>query len=364
MSTGGSSRRSPRRNKGRAVRPKKHRRLKPGPGEAYPWGLPALGSGEAPAETGKGEAAAILLASRTQTYGDPHESSSAKKPATPPARRRSPEEKELRRKSAQLGVLEGELARQELRLANLRAEMLPFEARYYRRIGIRCARLDQLEAEIAEIESRLHPENQGKHVRARRARERAERSRAAVRRKLSDGRFNPPKALKRLYRAVARRVHPDFGEDSTDRDLRERLMAHANRAYRRCDERRLRAIVSEYEFGPEVVRGEGTPLSLVRVIRKIALVRGRLGEIEEEMEQTRTSDLYRFKTRVEASEKKGRDLFSEVAKAVNESIAKARQKRRNLGAAARAAAQSADHTGSEPSEKVRAAGFARGCRAE
>jgi hypothetical protein len=363
VSTGGSSRRSPRRKKGRDVRPK-HRRLKPGRGEAYRWELPALGSGKAPSETSHEETAAILLAPGAQPHGEPNEATSREKPSAPPARRQSPEEKELRRKSSQLAVLEGELARQELRLANLRAEMLPFEARYYRKIGIRCARLDQLEAEIAEMEARLNPERQGAQAYARRARERAEQSRAAVRRKLSEGGFNPPAALKRLYRAVARRVHPDFGEDSTDRDLRARLMAHANRAYRRCDERRLRAIVSEYEFGPEVVRGEGTPLSLVRVIRKIALVRGRLSEIDDELEQTRTSDLCRFKTRVETSEKKGRDLFAEVASAVNDSIAKARQKRRNLVAAARAAAASEREAPGESSEKARAAGFARGCAAE
>jgi hypothetical protein len=262
-------------------------------------------------------------------------------------------------------VFEGELARQELRLANLRADMLPFEERYYRRIGMRCARLDKLEAEIAAIEAQLHREDAAAQEWARRARERAEESRQALRRKLSGNGARPPAALKRLYRAVARRVHPDFGEDSTDRDLRARLMAHANRAYQRCDERRLRAIVSEYEFAPEVVRGEGTPLELVRVIRKIALVRGRLGEIAEEVERTRSSDLYRFKARVESGAKRGRDLFAEVVATVNARIAKARQKRNRLAAVAKAAADRAPvRPESERPETAPAPGFAQGCAAE
>jgi hypothetical protein len=242
--------------------------------------------------------------------------------------------------------------------------MLPFEERYYRRIGTRCARLDRIEAEIAELEARLHPEDAAAQEWARRAGERAEESREALRRKMTGRGAKPPEALKGLYRAVARRVHPDFGEDPTDRDLRARLMAHANRAYQRSDERRLRAIVSEYEFAPEVVRGEGTPLDLVRVIRKIAVVRGRLVEIGEEMERIRSSDLFRFKARVESGTRKGRDLFAEVVAAVNTRIQKARQKRSHLAAVAKDTARTEDGPGSESPEAVPEPGFARGCAAE
>lgn len=230
-------------------------------------------------------------------------------------------------------MLQAELTRRELRLANLRADLLPFEARYIRRIGIRCARLDEVEARIAETEARRDPRNSSAQDAARRARTRADQSRAAVLRHTSAGASDPPTAVKRLYRAVARRVHPDFGEDPDDRELRERLMAHANRAYERADERRLRGILNEYEFRPEGVKGDGTPIELVRVIRGIALVRGRLGEIEEEAKETRSSDLYRFKQRVEAAAKQGRNLLAEVAAAVDARIAAARRKLKHLSVA-------------------------------
>jgi hypothetical protein len=271
--------------------------------------------------------------SGAQSAVDEQDSPIAAETGATPARR-TPEEKELSRKHAQLRVLEAELARRELQLANLRADVLLFEERYIRKIGVRWARLDEIEAIIAEAEARRQPGNPAARQAADRARERAERSRTAVLRQTSANGFDPPEALKRLYRAVARRVHPDFGEDPLDRQVRERLMAHANRAYERSDERRLRGILAEYEFGPEAVRGEGTPLELVRVIRKIALVRGRLTEIEQETEQTRNSDLYRFKTRAEAAARQGRDLFAEVAAAVTARIASARQKLRGVLAAA------------------------------
>jgi DNA repair exonuclease SbcCD ATPase subunit len=363
VSTGGPSRRVPRRGNGRVPRPKKHRRLKPGPQEAFLQRLLGPGGVEVRPETSEQPASGILPWSGRP--GGELDGPPRPRPAhEPPVASLTPEQKELRRKSAQLAAFEDELARQELRLANLRAEMLPFEERYYLRIGARCAKLDQLEAEIAEIEARLHREDAAAQEWARRARGRAEESREALRRKMFKPGAKPPAALKRLYHAVARRVHPDFGEDPSDRDLRERLMAHANRAYQRCDERRLRAIVSEYEFAPEMVRGEGTPLELVRVIRKIAVVRGRLGEIDEEMQRTRSSDLFRFKARVESGAKEGRDLFAEVLAAVNARIAKARRKRNHLISAAKSAEAGAPAIESERPESVPAPGFARGCAAE
>lgn len=374
MSTGSSSRRSPRRKRRRLAPPKGRRGLKTGSREADLRALPRLASGEAQdpvgeqartntrTEAGARESvAAILPAARNAAGEDTGNGGRRKKSAAPPQPPLKPEEKELKRKSAQLAVYEGELARQERRLTNLRTDLLPFEERYFRRIGVRCAQLDRIEADIAGIAARRNREDQAAQEEARQARERAKLSREAVRRKLFQGKIPPPAPIKRLYREVARRVHPDYGGDSTDRDVRERLMAHANSAYRQCNERRLRAIVSEYEFGPEAVRGQGTPLDLVRVIRRIAVVRGRLGEIDDEMERTESSELYRFLGRVREAEKSGRDLVAEVVKTLDARIAQARERRARMAAGR---ASGARESGEEEGKRARAGAFARGCAAE
>lgn len=232
-----------------------------------------------------------------------------------------PEERELRQKRTELSVIESQLAGQQRLLSRLQAEMLPFEVRYFRKVGIRCARLDEIEARIAEIHASVRPEDAAAQDAALRARERANRSQRALARRSEKEKIDPPPALKRLYHAVARRVHPDLGESAADRHVRERLMAHANRAYESGDERRLCAIVREYEFCPETVKGEGTPADLVRVIRKIAQSKERLEEIREEMERVQSSDLYRFKLLVESKAKQGRDLFADVVARVNTRIA-------------------------------------------
>ena len=56
-------------------------------------------------------------------------------------------------------------------------------------------------------------------------------------------------ALRRLYREVSRRVHPDLTQDDADRLRRETLMRQANQAYEDGDSRRLQAILQEYAIG-------------------------------------------------------------------------------------------------------------------
>lgn len=244
-------------------------------------------------------------------------------------RTQTPEERELAKKLAELAVLEGELAERELDLATLQAELRFFEARYLRIVGIRYAELDEIEAQIAEALARLRPhdtQNQEQAARARaQARESAEAAGSAQETR-EQIRFTPSERLKKLYREVAKRIHPDLANDPKERTRRTQLMAEANRAYEEGDEARLEAILREWEGGRESVRGEGPGAELVRVIRKIARVEERLRTIQRQIAELLESDLYQLKTKVEEAANKGRDLLAEMAAQLDEQIAAARKR--------------------------------------
>lgn len=135
--------------------------------------------------------------------------------------------------------------------------------------------------------------------------------------------------MKRLYREVAKRVHPDLTSDRDDRAKRQQLMAEANQAYEQGDEARLTGILAEYECSPEAVKGEGPGAELVRVIRRVSQVRSRLAEIEAETQELVRSDLYRLKSRVDEAEKGGRDVLKDMIEKVEEQIALAKQRLEN-----------------------------------
>ena len=71
-------------------------------------------------------------------------------------------------------------------------------------------------------------------------------------------------------------------------------MAEVNLAYENGDEAKLRSILADWESSPDTVEGEGVGAELIRVIRKIAQIQKRLTDIDAEIQQLNTSDLYRL----------------------------------------------------------------------
>ncbi|MBM4307840.1 MAG: molecular chaperone DnaJ [Deltaproteobacteria bacterium] len=247
--------------------------------------------------------------------------------------RKTPEEEELSKKLTELEELESELIQSELDLATLHVELRTFEIRYLRIIGTRYVELDEINAQIAELQARFKPKDKKLQEMAEEARTKADESAKVTdveQEPLERERFTPSEDLKKLYREVAKSVHPDLANGEDDRVRRQRLMAVANQAYEEGDEARLEAILREWETSPESVKGEGVGAELVRVIRKITQVKERLNVIETEIDQLKGSDLYQLKMKVEEAEDEDRDLLDEMTMHLDEQIALARQELKKM----------------------------------
>lgn len=234
----------------------------------------------------------------------------------------TPEEQELARKLEEHAALEADLADRELRSANLRAELGAFERQYLHFVGSRYAELDEWKAQIAERLVREQPGNERAQQAAREARSRADETKTVAGEKSEHEprSFQASPELKRLYRDVARRVHPDLTSDRDDRTKRQQLMADANQAYEQGDESRLEKILTAYEHSPEAFHGEGPGAELIRVIRRVSQLRGRLAEIEAELQGLLRSDLYQLKIRVDEAEKTGHNVLQDMIAKVDEQI--------------------------------------------
>jgi hypothetical protein len=245
--------------------------------------------------------------------------------------RLKPEDQELARKVEEQAALEADLTERELRSANLRAELGAFERRYLHFVGSRYAELDEWKAQLAEKIAREQPGNERAQQAAREARARAGDTKSAAGEKAAQEprAFESSPEMKRLYREVAKRIHPDLTSDRDDRAKRQQLMAEANHAYEQGDEARLTKILTEYECSPEAVKGDGPGVELVRVIRRLSQMRGRLAEIEAETQDLVRSDLCQLKSRVDEAEKSGRDVLKEMIAKVEEQIALAKQRLEN-----------------------------------
>lgn len=238
-----------------------------------------------------------------------------------------PEEWELRKKEVELKYLETKLAQRELDLTTFHAELRIFQAHYLKILGGLYSKLDDLTAQIAELEFRNRPNDSEMRQKAAQAREQAKESARAADKveQKPPCPFKPTDNLKKIYREVAKRIHPDLATDDKKRARYQQLMAEANRAYEEGDEVRLQAILHQWESSPDSVKGDGAGAMLVRAIRKIAQVRERLHSIENEIQELKETSLFKLKMKVEAAEADGRNLLSEMAVFLTQQIARTRE---------------------------------------
>jgi hypothetical protein len=253
----------------------------------------------------------------------------------PPASHLKPEEQELARKRDEQTYLEAELAERELRATNLRAELGAFERQYLHAVGMRYAELDECKAQLAERLAAEQPDNQRAQNTARDARSKADDTKlgAGEKSEQEPRTFKASPEMKKIFRDVAKRIHPDLTSDRDDRSTRQRLMAEANQAYERGDETALSKILDAYESSPEAFHGEGPGAELVRVIRRISQVRGRLAELEAESQALLRSDLYQLRQRVDEASQHGYDVLKEMTAKVDEQISEAKRRLSKLVAA-------------------------------
>ena len=248
---------------------------------------------------------------------------------SPTAVYEKPEEAELRKKREALAALQTTLAERELLFASTRASVREFERRYVVATGHLFARLDELNAQIAEREAARRSGDAQANETAKNARVRADASAAAASSELpaAAGNLNTSR-LKDLYRTLAKSIHPDLATDDADRARRVRLMVEVNAAYESGDEARLQQLLAEIEASPDSVKGSGVAPDLVRAIRGIAQVERRLSEIERELAELCASEMYKLMMLVADAAGRGIDHVSQIFRTLSEQIAVAERQLR------------------------------------
>jgi hypothetical protein len=228
---------------------------------------------------------------------------------------------------AELDVLAQELAELELELATAQAEIADFTRRYHVLIGSRISLLDALQARLAERRAAAAPGDPAARREAETARQRADHSRrerahfADVAQNAARP-FAPTGDLKKLYRQLAQKIHPDRARDEDDRTWRTQLMAEANRAYQAGDEAALREVLTLWQVDSR--RGTATARDMDDLDTQVLRLKRRIAAIEGELNRLFGSRLYELFTAHNIGRRAGRDLLAEMAAKLDADIAVAR----------------------------------------
>lgn len=215
----------------------------------------------------------------------------------------------LQQRREELLALEAEIAAREPELTKLETELLQFEKLYLSVVGKRYDDLAEIEKEIARLQG-LEIDDDAETG-----------SLADDEVGCGQNRLHSDK-LKKLYREVARKFHPDLVQCEIERHHRHQLMVEANNAYQTGAEERLQELLAAGETLESV---GNTPMSaeMILLLRKISEAKTRLAQMESDTNEILGSELYKLMKRVETADTLGVNLLNELVSQVDRQIRKA-----------------------------------------
>jgi len=242
-----------------------------------------------------------------------------------------PGAEELARRKAQLLVLVEELLGQERAIDAYRAELHDFETRYRKALGRRYARLDELADRLdaardeaaADDPPERDPEDPAERYPGQGLPGGGQNWDWGEREPEPEPRPVIGEDAKRLFRQLARIIHPDLAGDPAERERRTNLMVAANLAYEQGDVAGLERLLADWERSPEAVTGGGALAELERTIRRIAQVQGRMDAIDEELAELEASAMGWLRRRTEKAAREGWDLLAHMVKEIDRQILEA-----------------------------------------
>jgi hypothetical protein len=219
---------------------------------------------------------------------------------------------------ARVAALDARLRERAAEVERVTHALAAFTIRYRQQVGLLHEELDELEFAIAEAEEDVD-----------RARMPSDSARTT---KSSDGPRPEPRArlttdaVRKLFRDVAKAIHPDLAEDESARDRRHALMIEANRAYLLGDEERLRAILELWDRSPEAVQGDDPEADRLRLVRRVAQIEEQLAAYAGDLEALRDSPMWKLKAMVDEAAGRGTDLIRDMVLRLKRDILVARNR--------------------------------------
>ena len=213
---------------------------------------------------------------------------------------------------ARVTELEAVLREQDATCAEAKAELDAFKVSYRHQVGILHEQLDELELALAEAELG-EVLNRQKDAAAGPDAPPAGEQLSAPPRYTSD-------AVRRLFRDVAKAIHPDLARDEDARDRRHSLMIEANRAYAQGDEEQLRWILQAWERSPDAVQGSDAEAMRVRLERRMAQIEEQLEVLASDLAALQESPSWKLKTMVDDAAAQGKDLVADMVRRLKRDI--------------------------------------------
>jgi hypothetical protein len=223
-----------------------------------------------------------------------------------------PHDRDLDSLRARAAELETAHEQRRAEVAAVETGIAAFKIRYRAEVGLLHEELDRLELELAEAE-------------LGELKKRADIPDSAPAAAMDAERIDaPPRltsdAVRKLFRDVAKAIHPDLASDELARDRRHSLMIEANRAYALGDEEQLRLILQAWERSPEAVQGSDAEAMRARLVRRIAQLEEHLEALDAALVELKASPMFQLKAMIDVEAARGKDLVKDMVRRLQRDI--------------------------------------------
>jgi hypothetical protein len=233
------------------------------------------------------------------------------------ARSEQPHDDSIEGLRSRVAELQARLSARAAEIARAKSDLDGFRIRYTQEVGLLHEELDELERAIAEAELRELSKlvEDGATDATPSPGPEPERT----------PRFTSD-AVRRLFRDVAKTIHPDLAQNDAARDRRHTLMVEANRAYEMGDEERLRWILETWQRSPEAVQGSDPESMRLRLVRRIAEIEQQLQLSAGDLAAMQDSPIWKLKAMVDAAAARDKDLVADMVRRLKRDIMAARNR--------------------------------------
>jgi hypothetical protein len=257
----------------------------------------------------------------------------------------TPEEQEINRKQEEIQHLEQNLADVDAQYADFCMDLKRFEDDYLREVSPIYDRLDRWQLRIAcsqmmlerlrEVRDGLQPPPEDPfswsalcvdQARQQWAHDQAEKF---LRQEELNTDNHPEsesieniQSTKQIYRELARRFHPDLVETEEAQTERTRLMSRINEAYQHRDLKKLKEFLNHPEITDPQIETVGD--TLIRLIRRVAQLRGLIKEAQNRLHEEQNSELVQLFKQCQDSMNRTGNPFDVLKQALQDQIDRAK----------------------------------------
>jgi len=126
--------------------------------------------------------------------------------------------------------------------------------------------------------------------------------------------------LKRIYRRLALKFHPDKAKDEKQARKFQKIFAAIVEAYKKGDLETLKKYMKQSEREEKIAR-ETPKEKLARLKKDYEHLVGIIAKLQAELEELKTDETYKLKEKVDQAKKDGRNLLQELTDGIKDEIA-------------------------------------------